>query len=1184
MGQSDSKLSQYRDHIFRLADSFPTPLYSPSVSAQEIIHYYNDPNSWVRKDFTDPFSSNFDAFVVLDAEARDIYSVVSSQELRFICRSNATNFTNFVRFIAFKIHVLSCLLQNCDTVALFRSRECQLLTCIRILTKIMPVFFEMDHDQALEDSVYWNQNSSQVLQCDERTSAGVTKLNVNHVLTEAQDLVPLGVLLLQACVKLLFIKGFTAPLTKPGIQDLGKASFLLWENGINTSETTYTPPNPRMDSKRLEVLRLLVTLSSKQLYSQHMPKFLAVLTTSIPEFHSICLTSSMVNLVCRSCRGNEDDNGLQYPSNSYHSSSKSAHMRSLRKALVANAVHLLNLSLICPIEGKQKTEIQDFLYSLNLYSTNFKINNLVSSYLSTLIREFDLRFVLINLVTLLKRPMEQAIAIESNPFSLLSNSAGGMNNAKRSTQARSTTIKSSSNTGTLPRLPRSTLQIIVLLWELMKCNRAFENYVADKYANKLILICIYYVKNYSESPECHMTLIPVACGFATYLSSKKLVLSKMQYCFNANYYANKIPNSFKISVGDVDRLTYRDFAIIQLSSMATIQVKENIVLNPTLIEIIFNLLSIPQDSREEDLVQLSSDKSNKVTGISYTASVAVLRLIAKMTSEEYLTSFADESITKDSPETSQEALEPSKKSEKTKRSYIFSPGFKLDMLALLLQAFNNCIFSNYKGCKHMLFVFCRHENVINHLITTLADISQKISYDYDSSERGNIKKPKTLHADDYFDDCMPSDIRYNWQHEGVNAGSNEDLDLVEKIQLQSLMFFEPERRKTEQVESIAELIARGSPNKTIELFEYADNDHDPILESTEVMLALRPERPVGLTFRKKLKLRKEVKLDVSWLGAEPLTLVMKIIQIVNHQFPAIPNVNGANYLPLLRDIIKFESTLKKQISSSMPHQSQILGHKNSPLSVNWDSREVAAHWYLSVVWSDIFNFNSVPFISTYAKENSQQETGQQANHQSLSQPQTPKLERWNSQGSSLSRTNSNSSSITTFFLHQEPDSAPNSAPNSPSVGSGFPAWANNKHHHSGSQSSDRSSLFRFSWTGFQKPQQEKIDEEAEAVVNGNPPSQSGSFVLDPGLLKPNAWVGTLITLFDVKVDERENYSLVDMTSNFLRKLRFGSNTNLNAPEGIMVTAGTLTPATSRPWTPRGSFAGSGPIPSSRSTK
>ncbi|SCU90428.1 LAME_0E08526g1_1 [Lachancea meyersii CBS 8951] len=1169
MGQSDSKLAHYREHVFRLADLVPTPLYSPCVSSQEVIKYYNDPNSWSRKDFPDPFSAYFNEFVVPGAEARDVYSVISSQELRFICNSNMANFTAFIRFAAFKIHVLSCLLQNCDSVATFKLRESQLLTFVRILTKIIPVFYEMDVDQKHENSIFWNQNSSEVLHCEGLISEEHATLNVNHVITEAQDLVPLGVLIVQACVKLLFIKGFTVPLTRQAPRDYGKTSFLLWEDGINTTETNYAPPSPTLDAKRLEILRLLLTLSSKQLYSQHMPKFLVVLTTSVPEFHSICLTSSIINLVCRSCRSNDDNNGLQYPSNSYHSSSKSSQLTSMRKSLTMTGLQLLNLSMLCPLEREHELEIQTFLYGLNLYSTNFKINNLVLTYLSTLSREFDLKFILVNLATLLKRPMEQAIEIESNPFYLLGNSAGGSNNGKRASQSKSNAPKGFTQPNSVAHLPRSTLQIVVLLWELMKCNKSFENYVADKYANKLILVCIYYIKNYSKSSEWRTDLIPIVSGFATYLSSKKLVLSKMQYCFNANYYANKIPDSYKISVGDASRLTFRDFAIIHLTNLVSLQVNANTVMNASLIEIIFNLLCVPGGSQHEDLVQLSSDKSNKVTGLSYNTSVAFLRLMARMTSKEFLKSFAEDAKN-GIPETSNEGLEVSKQQRVTK-GYVLSPGFKLDLLALLIQAFNSCVLNHFKDSKHLLFVFCRHENVIKQLQKNLVEISSELSYDCNKYEPRGADKEVVSHVDDYFDDSLPTDIRYNWQIDRRHSNNHEDYDMIEKAQFQSLLIFEPDQQKLEEVEHAAEKVAQGSPNKTIELYEYADDEHDPVLESTDLLLALRPHRPFGLTFRNKLKSRKDASLHNSWLGAGPLSLMTKIIRLVTQEFPAILQVTGDNYVQQLRLIIKFEPYLKEQVRNSMSPQTRRLGNECETLIVNWDSNETAFNWYLSSLWKDAFNYNSVPFISTFTKESTQQDAGQQSHSQSFSQPQTPKLERWNSQGSSLSRTNSNNSLITNYLLQQEPDSASNSAPNSPVVSSGFSSWVNNKPH-SGGQTSERSSLFRFSWTGFQKANTTKIDEESETETQSAANHQGGSFILDPGLLKPNIWVGTKVTLFGVKVGEREKYSLVDMTSNFLRKLRFGSNTNLNAPEGIMVTSGTLTPATSRPWTPRGSLA------------
>ncbi|KAM3163956.1 hypothetical protein ACU8KH_02435 [Lachancea thermotolerans] len=1191
MGQSDSKLTQYRDHIFQLADPGVLPLYSPSAHPRDIIRCYNDPLSQngltgeVEDGAGDAlpdeelFSPVFSAFASSDAEARDVYSVVSTQELRLIFQSNQANFISLVRFVAFKIHALACQLQHCDDVDEFRARRAELLSSVRIMTKIMPVFFEMDTDQSLEDSLFWSRDSSQALQCGELPAPVVVpKLNVNHAPTESQAVVPLGVALLQACVKLLFMQGFTLPLSKPQLDELGKTSFLLWENGINTSESNYRPPSPKLDSNRLEVLRLLLTISSKELYSNHIPKFLCVLTTSLPEFHIICLASSLLNLVCRSCRNNEENNGLNYLPNSYHTSCKSTNMRALRKALAAASAQMLNLSLLCSIEGPRRSEIYLFLYGLNLYSTNYKIKNLVSSYLGTLNREFDLKFILISLVTLLKRPIDQAIENESNPFSLLNGSSNastkqGKGPAKKNGHSRSNSAKGASSKSNLSRLPRSTLQVTTLLWELMKCNKSFENYVADKYANKLLLVCIFHIKYYSDSPDWRTSLIPAISGFAIYLSSKKLVFSKMSFCFNVNYYTNKLPNFFKLSVGDVNHLTYRDFAIIHLSNIAMNQVHENLFLDPNLIEIIYNLLPMAHEKDGGELVQLSSERSNKLTGLSYNACVALLQLISKMTSKNYLTTFAGEKGDPDSSGNSSDAT-INKPDEKAK-PYAFSPGFKLDTLALLLHAFNSCIFNYFRDSKHLLFVLCRHARVVQRLDEILQEISSEINYVYDRQDSRTSLKPNSLFISDFFDDSLPYDVRISQANTGLQSFSGSEYSLMEKAQLQSLLFFDAEKTYSEEVEATAERIANGSPNKTIELFEHSDKEHNPILSSAELLLALRPIRPLGLSFKSKLKTRKEGPLKDSWLGSQTLSILKRTVKIVNKMFPEIPQVTTATYIPLLRKLLESESFLKKELSHAMPYETKISIKVTNPLLISWEHSAPASRWYLSILWADIFNYNSVPFISAYTKENSQQDAFLQHQNQSLSQPQTPRLERHNSQGSSLSRTNSNSSSISTFFLHQEPESASNSAPNSPSVGSSFSSWLNNKYQ-AGSQNNERSSLFRFSWAGFQKnPQDEKICEEISNEPEDDLVSPESSFVLDMGLLKPNIWVGTRVELFKTKVDERENYSLMEMTSNFLRKLRLGNSWGVNAPDGVMVTPGTLAPGTARSWTPRNSMIGNG---------
>lgn len=1239
MGNSDSKLSNYRDHVFKLADHDTIPLYSNSATVESIAKYYK-----LKKEGggIDPFSEFYNYLAHEPTTAAEIYGLITSQELRTIYESNETNFSNLVRFTSFKICSLTNDLQSKQTsISNFNRLKNELLNCVRILTKIIPIFFERDSDCSHELTIFWNRNSKEVFNYTENASADPTAIVATkgtalspvssltdevddlvsvRVSTDYQnkispdslrvaikngvnteDLVPLGVLLLQSCLKLLFMEGFTLPLSSHDLSALGCVSNFLWENGINTSEASYKPAIPSLDCNRLEILRLVLTLCSKQLYSQGLNRFLSVMCTSMPEYGTICLLSSLLNLVCRSCRDHDENNGLNYPANSYSNSVKYSNMVALRKSLVISSIQLLNLMLCFQIPSSIKHELYEFLYSLNLYHTEVEITNMATSYFSTLNKEFDMKLILISLAKLFKRPMDLAIENESNPFNLLNNNSGGNKRASvASTSSGSSNYAPTNND--LPNIPTLSLQVIVLLWELMKCNKSVENYVADKYANKLLIICIYYLKYYSDFPQWNNTLIPVVSGVATYLSSRKLVLSKMLDPFNVNYYTNKLPNFYKLSSGNINNITYRDFAIIQLSNIAIAQVNKNLPLKSYVFELIYNMLPVPQDLKDEELVQLSSVKRGRSQGLSYNAATTLIHLISKIanvtflsTPSEHMPSTRSSTASANTVASLANTLPPVTTVQN--KLYMYSPGLKLDLLALLLRAVVVYVLFYYQDSKNLLFALCRHAKIIYHLNDVIDDISESLSQAAGESSDDTSSDENTASGIATFDTSAivknPAMINYFQETERGNLLNNGTSmmggDSGEFLVSQPL-FYENEVDDHDQDEKISQ-VGSTSAGKSIALHEHLDYTFDPVSVSMELFTSLRPERPLGMTLKYKAKRKYNQPLNKSWLGSSSLYLLMKIIQIVSNQFPQIIKISAADYFKLLSEVGNFEKEFQDLIAPIIPLEISAMSNNFQTLSVEWNrsSNQLATTWYHSVLWSDIFDKNSSPFTNpTGVNNNEKQDNNQQP-------PTTPSLERWNSHGSAISRTNSNNSSIVNYFgsggtpNHQESESLSNSTPSSPNVGGGLASWFGGKSANGGNNANERqSSLFRLSWAGFSKTEHDgTIDEEGYDQNTKTPvPSKRSLFILDLDILKPNIWVGTHVKLFKTTIDEKEEFSFIDMTSSLLRKFRFNSSVGSNSTEGngnVNGASTNLTSVNSRPWTPKNSHNSNGPVPTIRNS-
>jgi len=78
---------------------------------------------------------------------------------------------------------------------------------------------------------------------------------------EFEETKPLGEELIDTLVDLLFFSEFTLPKTTNG----NKVSFAIWQSGVGCNSPVGT--SKEYENNRMEILRLLLTLSSKSMYT-----------------------------------------------------------------------------------------------------------------------------------------------------------------------------------------------------------------------------------------------------------------------------------------------------------------------------------------------------------------------------------------------------------------------------------------------------------------------------------------------------------------------------------------------------------------------------------------------------------------------------------------------------------------------------------------------------------------------------------------------------------------------------------------------------------------------------------------------------------------------------------------------------------------------------------------------------
>lgn len=147
------------------------------------------------------------------------------------------------------------------------------LNCIRILTRILPFIYEAEHLEEWEDKFFWTRRKKKTRQAQIASEVlfdeGQDEEQQQQRKGDAyEDTKPLGEELIDSLLDLLFYTNFTIP-RLPNAK--GKVTYAIWQSGVGCNTTMGS--NKEMESNRCEILRLLLTLTSKSMYT-HPSEFL----------------------------------------------------------------------------------------------------------------------------------------------------------------------------------------------------------------------------------------------------------------------------------------------------------------------------------------------------------------------------------------------------------------------------------------------------------------------------------------------------------------------------------------------------------------------------------------------------------------------------------------------------------------------------------------------------------------------------------------------------------------------------------------------------------------------------------------------------------------------------------------------------------------------------------------------
>jgi hypothetical protein len=166
--------------------------------------------------------------------------------------------------------------------------EREALNCIRVLTRVLPFIYEVDTLQQWEDKLFWTA----------RTKPKVTTQR-GDVLFDERDrdspevgetfdaCKPLAEELIDTLIELLFFSNFTLPRDP---SNRSKVTYAIWQSGVGCN--TSVASTKEYENNRCEVLRLLLTLASKSMYTS--PSKLPVVGSRAITYIATCSDKQIV--------------------------------------------------------------------------------------------------------------------------------------------------------------------------------------------------------------------------------------------------------------------------------------------------------------------------------------------------------------------------------------------------------------------------------------------------------------------------------------------------------------------------------------------------------------------------------------------------------------------------------------------------------------------------------------------------------------------------------------------------------------------------------------------------------------------------------------------------------------------------------------------------------------------------
>ncbi|XP_050080183.1 protein HID1 [Anopheles maculipalpis] len=301
---------------------------------------------------------------------QDVFALVPANEIRKVRDVMPTNLAT----LCYK--ATERMVRAVDNSCRTQGEQQTVLNCVRLLTRILPYVFE---DVQWKD-FFWSSLPS-----------GSEK--------EETGSIPLAQSLLNAICDLLFCPDFTVigyrksgPEKAEELNSIDSCEY-IWEAGVGFAQSP--PRNGNMDSRRTELLKLLLTCFSETMYrpptASDEPNRWIVHFTSADNRHALPLFTSLLNTVCA-----YDPVGIGVPYN---------HLlfTDTLEPLVEVCLQILIVTLDHDITSNGPAQSSAYIHDDSTIADNLFIN-----YLSRIHRDDDFQFILKGVTRLLNNPLVQS--------------------------------------------------------------------------------------------------------------------------------------------------------------------------------------------------------------------------------------------------------------------------------------------------------------------------------------------------------------------------------------------------------------------------------------------------------------------------------------------------------------------------------------------------------------------------------------------------------------------------------------------------------------------------------------------------------------------------------------------------------------------------------------------------------